>query len=212
MSIRRALASLLTTILLAPIPSPANEDRSKTSLMEQVRYYEKDGVTYCETRRAVDQRVPETRLETRTETVYRTQTVTQNQEVLRVYWTPVTEYRCEAYWVNRWNPFAEPYLGYRYVPRTRWEQKSEMVKVPVTVCQMVPETRTVQVPVTSYRTVQRDVVSQAPITRNPNPSLTAARSAPVVARQQQVGGIRRLDNDPPRYGYCSGWRAAGTLR
>ncbi len=35
-------------------------------------------------------------------------------------WVQVTDYHLEAYWAGQWNPFADPYLAYRWVPSTRW--------------------------------------------------------------------------------------------
>ena len=37
----------------------------------------------------------------------------------KTYQVPVTEYVWEAFWANRWNPFEEPYIAYRMVPRVR---------------------------------------------------------------------------------------------
>lgn len=212
MLIRRILAALLVCLLFAPIPSPASEATATASPAQQVRYFERDGVTYCETHQVVQQRVPETRLEERTETVYRSQSVTENKQLTRIYWTPVTEYRWEAFWVGRWNPFAEPYLAYRYVPQTRWEQKSDLVSVPVTTCRLVPETRTVRSPVTSYKTVQSEVITRTPLGSRSSSPTSTVDAVPAVARQVQIGGIRRLDSDPPRYGDTSGWHSATTLR
>ena len=130
---------------------------------DEVRYYEKNGVTWCETRRTVEDRVPVSRMEERTETVYREQFTTELRDTTRTAWTPVTEYRWETFWVGRWNPLAQPYLAYRYVPHTRWEMRTETVKVPVNARRLVPETRTVRRPVGSFQTVKREVLSRMPV-------------------------------------------------
>jgi hypothetical protein len=185
---------------------------SNGSAAEDVRYYEKDGVTYCETRRIVEERVPETRLEERSQTVYRSEPTTEMKETVRTSWNPVTEYTWEAFWVGRWNPLVQPYLAYRYVPRTRWEQKTETVQTPVTTVRVVPETKTVQCPVTTYRTVQKEVITRVAVSPRPAGNLPQGNQAPMLAQRQQVGGVRRLDNDPPRYGTAGNWHSAGTLR
>ena len=69
---------------------------------DEVRYYEQNGVTYCETRRVVQQRVPQTRIEQRPQTVYRQEFATEVRETPRTYWTPVTEYQTQTYLAGRW--------------------------------------------------------------------------------------------------------------
>jgi hypothetical protein len=197
---------------------------------DEVRYFEQNGVTYRETRRTVQECVPETRLQPCSRTVYREQVTNENRQVVRTYWTPVTEYRLETSWVNRWNPFAEPYQVVRYVPSTRWEQRTETVQVPVACRRFVPETQTVQSPVTTWRTASRETVDRVavvgvsgstPILANrPDPALrptpacggwspspTQLSSGGMVSVRssgagagEEVGGITRLRNEPPRYG------------
>ena len=55
------------------------------------------------------------------------------RETERLVQVQVTEYEWEAYWVNRWNPFATPYIAYRLVPRTRAELRTETVTDDQTV-------------------------------------------------------------------------------
>lgn len=184
---------------------------------DEVRYYQKDGVTYCETRRIVQERIPQSRMEERVETVYRDKLTTEMRQTTRMYRTPVTEYRWEAFWVRSWNPLARPCVAYRYVPRTHWETRTEAVEVPVTARRVVPETRTVRRPVAGWRTVEREVVSCVPVGGSGVPvggSLAARPRTPVehpaLARQGEVGGISRLglDGHPPRYGTGIAWRAS----
>lgn len=52
------------------------------------------------------------------------------RETVRMVPTPVTEYRYEAYWRGRWNPFAKKSLAYRLVPRTRWEYRPAVTRYP----------------------------------------------------------------------------------
>ena len=209
---------------------------------DEVRYYEQNGVTYCETRRVVQQRVPQTRIEQRPQTVYRQEFATEVRETPRTYWTPVTEYQTQTYLAGRWNPFATPHFEYRTVPTVRWEQKTEVVRTPVTCQKLVPETKTVSCPVTTWQTIDQEVISRFAVTGRPSAanvasrpvsapsvstaannlsppatlappagwasSATTARPAPVapltpvetpqVARRDQIGGVSRLDGDPPR--------------
>jgi hypothetical protein len=215
MTSRRLVAAACAASFLTVWLSHAGPARA-----DEVRYYEKNGVTWCETRRTVQERVPESRIEDQTETVYREEFTTELQETTRTRWTPVTEYRWEAFWAGRWNPFAGPYLAYRYVPRTHWEPQTETVKVPVNTRRLVPETRTVRRPVGGFRVVEREVVSRVPVGGTRVPAGTALASqplapveAPAVAARPEIGGVWRMHNDPPRYGTATAWRASSdTLR
>ena len=116
---------------------------------EEVRYYEQNGVTYREVRRVVEERIPETKLQDCTRTVYREQVTCENKDVVRTYWLPVTDCHWQTRWINYGNPFAPAYQVLEYVPTTRWESRTECVKMPVECRRMVPEVQTVQTPVTS---------------------------------------------------------------
>ena len=78
------------------------------------------------------------RYEERKSTVYREEVSTQTRDIERVVQIPVTEYEWEAYWVNRWNPFATPYIAYQLVPRTRVELRTETVRTPITSSRLIP--------------------------------------------------------------------------
>jgi len=164
----------------------------QTLLGEEPRYFEKDGVTYRETREVVQRPMAETRLEQREQTVYREQLSTQVQETYRTYQTPVTEYQLVTVLRGRWNPFVLPYLSNEMVPVRRWETRQEIVRTPVARRDLVPETRVVQVPVTTHRIVEEEVIRRVAVTP---PGGTTS-----------VGGVARLENDPPRQG--SNWRSS----
>lgn len=194
---------------------------SSARAADQVRYYEQNGVTYCETRRVEQMPVVETRTQQSTQTVYREETVTELRDTARQRWTPVTEYRWEATWVGRWNPFVQPYLAYRYVPRTRWECATETVRTPVVSRRLVPETRTVLVPVTTQRMVDREVITRVAVSRPAvaggttvagaawTPPTVTAQVLPIARDRGPVGGIARLESDPPRQGVSTAWRHSG---
>lgn len=121
------------------------------------------GVTYQETRQVIQTPVVETRMVTQQQTVMTDQCKTQMQSVVQTYQVPVTEYVWEAYWANRWNPFEEPYIAYRMVPRVRWELHTQTVQMPVTTHQWVPQTQTVQVPQTTQRFVAEEWIHRVPV-------------------------------------------------
>src|SRR5689334_23285582 len=102
------------------------------AVADEVRYFEKDGITYQETRRVVQRPVVETRLESREQTVYREQIKTELRDSSRVVQVPVTEYKLQMCMVDRWNPFVQPSYVYKYVPVTRWEMRQETVRTPIT--------------------------------------------------------------------------------
>lgn len=180
---------------------------------EDVRYYEEGGVTYCERRHIVQRPVVETRYEQRDRTVYREQYTTETQETQRLVHVPVTEYRWEAYWRNRFNPFAQPYLDQRLVPRTHWEVRTETVQTPIVRRQLVPEIERQQVPVVTRRMVEEERISRVAVT---GPGTGGTYSQPVTSvadARNRIGGVTNLDRDPPRYQSAPSWRpATDTIR
>ena len=179
------------------------------AVADEVRFYEQDGVTYRETRRTVQRPVSETRMEQTTRTVYRQECTSELRKTSRTWWTPVTEYCCQPYLVGRWNPFVVPYYSYRYVPRTRWCQRTEQVDMPVTCCRCVPHTQTVQVPVTTRRMACGQVISRVAVSGRSFGVLEPIPQSPTLAKREQIGGLARLDKDPPRHGVSTAWRAVG---
>ncbi|MBN1589710.1 MAG: hypothetical protein JW888_09355 [Pirellulales bacterium] len=185
---------------------------------EEVRYYAKDGVTFRETRRVVQRPILETHTQQATQTVYREESVTELRDTTRERWTPVTEYRWEAVWVGRWNPLTQPYLAYRYVPRTHWECATETVKAPVVCRRLVPETRVVSVPVTTQRVVEEEVINRVAVGSVAAPKVpwtqptNVAKLVPVPSNSEPIGSVARLENDPPRHGVSTAWRASDSTR
>jgi hypothetical protein len=175
------------------------------SALGQVRTVTENGVQYQETREKVLRPVTDVRYEDRTRTVYREQLETETRETERVVLLPVTEYQWESYWVNRWNPFAEPYLAYRYVPRTRMEARTEIVRCPLTTRRLVEEKRPERVPVVTRRMVEEEVIRRVAIP--PATTMADTRAAP----SGDIGG-RQLASDPPRQASRFDWRPAGGTR
>jgi hypothetical protein len=179
---------------------------------DEVRYVQEGGVLYRETHRVVQRPIVETQTQETTRTVYREQATTEMRDTVRTCWTPVTEYQCEAYVANRWNPLATPYLTYRMVPRTRWECRNETVKVPVTTRSLVPETQTVRKPVTVCRMEKRALIDRVAVGRPASSSQSVVSQPPAATVYQQIGGVARLDRDPPREGISTAWRPSATPR
>jgi hypothetical protein len=138
--------------------------------------------------------VPETHYVDHQSTVYTPRTTTEYHPTSRTVYTPVTEYQWEPYLANRWNPFSSPSVQYRYVPRTRWEMRSEQVHIPVTRNELIPETRTQKVAVQSYR--YEDVTTTTRVAvRQPGNDPFAGNTA-VAAKP--LGSTGQLTNDPPK--------------
>ncbi len=197
---------------------------TRDAFANEVRYYEQNGVTYRETRQVVQRPVYQTEMQPATQTVYRQEQSTETRETTRTWWSPVTEHGCEAVWKGRWNPFIEPYLVYRPTTRTRWESRTETVQAPVSVTRWVPQTQATTRAVTVQRTVPEEIVSRVAIGNSGVPTLTSptlsssgqygstGALAPVplpaltTTSMGNVGGVARLDSDPPRRGVTTAWR------
>jgi hypothetical protein len=164
---RRWLTSIVLTLA---IPAVCRADDVTKDVTE-------NGVTYHETHQTVLQPVVETHNEARQQVVYVDQCKTEMQTVQQAYQTPVTEYVWEAFWANRWNPFEQPYIAYRYVPRVRWDLHTQTVQVPVTSHQWVAQTQTIQVPVTTQRMIAGEVIYKMPVSYKPADPFANGNSA-----------------------------------
>ena len=174
------------------IPAVSTQVRGQ----QQVREYVENGQTWRETRYTVRQPVAETQMREQQRTVYREQRDTEVQKSSRTCWVPVTEYRWRTRWAGFW-PFERPYPVREYVPYTRWEPRQEEIEVPVTRVSLVPETRTEQVPVMVRRFEEREIVSRVAVGRAPQANLASQTATP----ERRIGGVARLENDPPRQGF-----------
>ena len=90
--------------------------------------------------------------------------------------------------------------------------QTEIVQVPVTCRRLVPEKRTVQVPVTVYRTVPEEVIARTVVTPVSPVAPSASQPTPALVRREAIGGLSRLEKDPPRQGMSTAWRASSNLR
>lgn len=172
---------------------------------QEVRYYKEDGTTYRETRQKIRRPVSETRMEPRQRIVQRERVTTDWRDTYQTHMTPVTEYRWESRWVGRWNPLQTPYLVHEIVPRTRWEWRTDKVTVPLTRREFIPETEVVQVPVTTLRMADEEVITRMAVSGSPSGDPFASGSSR-MANRSAIGGIGRLQNDPPRQSSDATWR------
>jgi hypothetical protein len=168
----------------------------RLSLAQEVQTDPQTGVQYQITGRSVTQRpVSETRIEQRPYTVYTERLTTEYQPSYRSIYTPVTEYSWEPYMANRWNPFSQPTVAYKYVPHTRWDSRVEESQIPLTRHDFVPEQRVAQVPVTTQRMVSEEHITRMAMTGNGSDPF-ASRTA-----STQIGGVANLQaGDPPKQG------------
>jgi hypothetical protein len=91
-----------------------------------------------------------------------------------------------------------------------WETRAEVVKVAVPRRQVVPVTTTIKVPMTTERVVEQDVVVSRTIVGGTPTTDPFAGQTQVAGASQQIGGIARLDRDPPRRGSAEVDRAGGS--
>jgi hypothetical protein len=189
-------------VVLASALAPADE----------VRTFEQNGQTITETTRMVRRFVPERHEEDRETTVYRRQETTEYRECNRTVWTPVTEYRRQARWHGRWNPFVQPYLVDHMVPYTRWEQRTEVVQVPTARVAYVPEKRIDRVTVVRNKMIEEPVVVSRVITNRTGNDPFNSNAPAVADRTRTIGGVARMESDPPRRAADDTWRASTVRR
>jgi hypothetical protein len=155
------------------------------------------GIQYRITGRQVIPRpVTETHVEERPYTVYTEHVSTEYQPSYRNVYTPVTEYSWEPYLANRWNPFSQPTVAYRYVPHTRWDTRTEESQIPVTRHDMVPEQRVAHVTVVTPHMVNEEHITRVAVSGGASDpfSNTATASRP------NIGSTGTLPSDPPKTG------------
>jgi hypothetical protein len=208
MNDRGAVLMLARQILVVPIV--ALFFLLSSAAGDQQRYYQDNGITYCETRRTVQRPVCETQMQPTTRTVYKEQYYTETKDVTQVSWRPVTTYQADTHWVGILNPFVEPALETQWIPQTSWQMQTQVVKMPVTCRKLVSEVQQVQVPVTSQKMVSQEVVVSrvpvgGPVPRVVPPTIATPAQSFVgkpgsINSGEQIGGIARLSQDPPRYG------------
>ncbi len=170
---------------------------------DEVTYFEKDGIKYQKIRQVNQRPITELRYEQRESTAYRERYTTDLQESHRTYQVPVTEQQWVPGYQRTWNLLAPPVLSYRLMPVTRWETRSETVRIPITKREVYPERQTQQVPVYNTRYAEEETVRHVAIG-------TTAHGTPSVARSESPT-TAVPEGEAPREG-SSDWRGGLELR
>ncbi len=205
------------------------------SLAQETRYFEKNGVTYVETRQTTAAGVPQVDVRpvyqgvpAPAETTARTPQVADG-----IRWVPVSQRCWEPVLIGAWNPFVEPYWAYRPVCRTRWEiRKTDATAAAAQPTRALPTAAPTpagpnpavpvptpaqpatggpsvppRLPAPSSTPLFPSVLPPPPPSVQPPPAPTNT-PAPAVAQREVYGGVRRLDDDPPRHGLKPAWQPA----
>jgi hypothetical protein len=181
---RRHACALALSLCALPFASPAMAQApTGVPAGQNVRFYEENGVTYQETHQTYQRQIPETQLQPQSRTVLRGQWKTDTHDIVRTVQVPITEYKYELYYRDRFNPFVQPTPAYRLVPVTRYEARSEVTRVPVSRYEATPTTETYHVPVTTYRTVPETTTHRVAVGTRP-----AGTSSGAVYASQGGGG------------------------
>ena len=149
----------------------------------QVREYEQDGIRYRETRSMVQRPIREVRYVDQQQTYYMQRYRTDLQQQPYTTLVPVTQYECVARLHDWWRIFREPYVAYHYEPYTTWQAQTQIVTVPVTRREVVPQTRTAKVAIPTLRFAAKEQVKTVALgttdSYTPPPQL-ASREAPTA--------------------------------
>ena len=158
------------------------------------------------TAQTVNRPVTETHLEQRESVVYRPRVTTELRDTPQTTPLVVTEYHWTPVYRRSWNVFAPPYLTYEWLPQTHVETRTDIVKTACTRSEYVPEKVTQQVPVTTQSYVPEKIVTHSYVGRAPNAAASVAvqNTAPADQSGVSIGGISKMDSDPPRGG--TAWR------
>lgn len=155
MRVRKAIAVAVFYAFSGLMPASLAE--------EGVRYYEQNGVMYRETRIKIRHPINEVKYKELKRTVYRDQYTTELKPIVRNSYVPVTTYAWQPEVYGKWNPFAQPHIAYRPVPKVSWSVQPQTTQVPVTRRITVPQSQSYQVPETNLRYVEREYVQRVPV-------------------------------------------------
>ena len=166
-----------------------------SSVDAQESRYVTAGLGYEDVIQTVRTPVAATQVEEREQTVYRQQEKTQIYETQRNVLVPFTEYHWVPKWHGRFNPFRAPSISYHLVPYTRWKMQTQIVQTPVACANWFAEKHLLQVPVTTLT-----IENRGQIVRRPGTTLSPAVRQAMVVRSPTIGGVARMESDPPRHG------------
>ncbi|MEX0678884.1 MAG: hypothetical protein WD063_17545 [Pirellulales bacterium] len=158
------------------------------ALAQNVDYVTEGGIRYQVITSETQRPLTTVRYEPRESTVYQPRYTTDMQESVRTYQVPVTEQQWVLGYQRTWNIFAPPVPSYRLMPVTRWQTRTETVRIPITKREYVPVRQVQQVPITDTRIAKETVVRKV--------AISMAGEAPTVARNESIGGASG-DGEPP---------------
>lgn len=177
---------------------------------DESRLVEKDGLMYEVRTVTVRQPVAETQMVAQQQTVYEPKLVTELRDVPVVRWQLVTSNQGQDRRTFPVGLRGTQTTGQR-VPSTRWEQRVEYVRQPVTYRSLAAETRTVTVPVRQMRFVEKQETQS--VLLGPAAAFRAdispgTNSAPAYSSRSP--NLPKFDDDKLRYGMkptdASVWR------
>jgi len=177
----KSLAALVTLALAAP-----------AALAQDVQYETVNGIRYQVVTQTTQRPITETHWEPRQNTVQRPQYRVEMHDSVRTYQVPVTEQQWVLGYSRGWNIFAPPKPSYRLMPVTRWETRTETVKIPVTKVDYIPEQQTQHVPVTNTHIAEEKTVRRVAIGLEG----AAGGQAASVARNNDGWGGTSLGDTP----------------
>ncbi len=151
------------------------------------------GNLYRRVQRTIERPVTQIQNERRERTIYRPEVVSELRAHHRTVYSPVVQYEWEARWQDWWNPFTPPTLAYQYVPRTRWQARSETVHHPHTETKWVAEKQIDSVP-RRITQIQREAVVQYELVHG-GPAASVANEA-IAARLQATQVPTQLASAP----------------
>jgi hypothetical protein len=156
---------------------------------DDVQYETVGGVRYQVITETNQRPITEWRSEPREQTVFQERYTTSMQESVRTYQVPVTEQQWVPGYQRTWNIFAPPVLSYRLQPVTRWETRTETVRIPITKREYVPQRQVQHVQVPDTKIAEEKVVRRVAVGLEGGGTQN-------VARSDSFGGTG-LDNNPP---------------
>ncbi len=182
--------STLLALALAALATPA-------AFADDVRYFEENGIQYRETTQVIQRPITETKYQPHETTSASPRYTTDMQETVRTYQVPVTEQQWVPGLQRTWNVFAPPVLSYRLMPVTRWETRTETVRLPRTKVEYVQTKQVQHVPITNTRIAEERIVRREAIGPAGSGGGTAvARSEPVQSFGGSSADTASVPQDP----------------
>jgi hypothetical protein len=182
--------STLLALTLAALATPV-------AVAQEPRYFVENGIQYRETTQVMQRPITETKYQPHETSGVAPRYTTDMQESVRTYQVPVVEQQWVPGLQRTWNVFAPPVLSYRLMPVTRWETRTETVRLPVTKVEYVPTKSVVQVPITNTHIAEERIVRREAIGPAGSGGGTAvARTEPVQSFGGSSAETAAVPSDP----------------